>query len=58
MTDFDKNFVEMWTFACIHFNHGLEYEYDSIEYTFTLFFQSDEERSFFLLHWGDKIAAV
>ena len=55
MSDFDKHFVEMWKFYSKHFDCELNYHLDFNKAIFSITFKSDEERSFFLLHWGDKI---
>lgn len=56
MKHFREYFPKMWTFAFEHFGHGLDYEYTSISFTVGL--KTDEEYSFFLMYWSDKVNAL
>lgn len=58
MTVFDNHFADMWHFSEAHFGHGFLYSVDYYNDTFIIRFTSENEHSFFLLYWGDKVNAL
>jgi hypothetical protein len=48
----------MWKFHAKHFEGDLDYELNFYGRVFLVSLKSEEEKSFFLLHWGDKVVPL